>query len=1252
MHSCVKQFLISILVLATYKGNAQYIIVGQNSFAGTNIYGPMTSDVNRDTVFSRHAYIYPEAVLDGLEHGDSIRSIEFFKSSTDTYIGNPNFKLYINNSNSSDYGPGKINWVDRTKVVGLKKVFDDNPRDVSGSTTGWKRFEFNTPYVYDTTRGKNLEILAQYTQDTRQAGVISWVYENDFTVPQFVSSNESKYVFNAGSPTDSTLNSNVRKPYVKINFFRYRTNLETAIVYALGQMPVLMGAPDTIRAIVRNAGLDTVKNHTVFLNVDGANHFLDSTVIGSLAPHEETLVEFVNHEPDTQGREFLDVYVAKDDYSLDDSASTQRAVNYNVYSHADPYQNIAGGIGFNGSTGDFVARFYSDTIRYINQVKVDFSQGGQPFQVGIWEEGSGGMPGTNIYTSDTLTSVSGTYVLALLPRVKVNKGFFVGIRQTGTTNVAFGFQSEVPIRPGAFFFAAPLGNANWVPFSPGFNFKFNIQPRIQVANDVGMLSLDYPGSGDTLDYSETDSLGPVLTVINYGFNDQKAPFDVICEILDQGLNVVYRSTRTITIKANDTVQVTFDSSFSQNNLGRFQVRAYTRLHSDLVRDNDTFISTFDIVIRHDLAVERFFSPVNGENFEMNKDSIWPIIRVLNNGIIDKTNVDLYFRLRSGKQVLHQQVKQFDLAARQSVILDFDTVTLPVEGDIIFEAFVDAAVDSFRINDTARIVVQAWKTDDIGVTNIKRPNHFERFEVNSRFQPFVDIRNFGRADQDSFWIYASIYNENDERVYLDSNLFSLTKFSTTQSIFGYFNTGDSVHTYRFEVVSDLFRDQDPTNDTLSNYFKVVDLRDLAVVSINIPEENKTYLLGSSVFPEVRISNLGLNSLKDSSWLYIEIFDAENALFYSDSSKITAGLRPDSLVKMIFSKELRFDSKQEYRAIAYINWPSDRRKSNDTASIIYLVSPLNNLTLSEILVPVDQNVYQLNIDALGPVVRVINDGLADNGDSTFVHFEMYYQGNTVYSETSKGGPITLAGFLDFAYINSYIPSETGVYTYRAVLRNSIDQFAGDDTLYGSFTVTKDRDIAVIENVFPSLNDEVFYNLKIAPKATFKNLGERDESSDFTVSYQIFRNQDLKFNSNQNIQLKSDSSTTVVFDSVFFPQEVGKYQVMIINRSSFDQDTRNDTLEDEFNVIFGVGIDELRDYWSISVDPNPANERITVRFNDRVFNLIQLVDLNGRVIKTIDAPSSINILDVSSLAQGPYYLKLQLEHEVLTHKVLIAH
>jgi hypothetical protein len=116
--------------------------------------------------------------------------------------------------------------------------------------------------------------------------------------------------------------------------------------------------------------------------------------------------------------------------------------NPNVYSYRDVTQSPApGGIGFNGTTGDFVARFFSNSPKYINQVTVAFGAGGEPFKVGIWRcDSVTKKPSTLIYQSDSLTSKSGNYILDFKKPVSINGSFFVGVRQLGTNNISFGYQ--------------------------------------------------------------------------------------------------------------------------------------------------------------------------------------------------------------------------------------------------------------------------------------------------------------------------------------------------------------------------------------------------------------------------------------------------------------------------------------------------------------------------------------------------------------------------------------------------------------------------------------------------------------------------------------------------------------------------------------------------------------------------------------------------------------------------------------------
>jgi len=1005
MRYCIKRlgfsiigFSLFILFVFVNQASAQYTIIGQNSFGGTNFYGPMTTSASADTFFSRHAYIYPSTTLGGLQHGDTIRSLEFFKSDFNTFAGNPEFRIYMSMSANADLGTKNIHWPNEAAKSGTVKVYDGDPGDVADSTTGFKRFDLNTAlFVFDTTLGSNLKILVEFIQYQIQTAAVTWVYENDFTVPAFISNNEGKYVNGASLPTDSTVGSNLRKPYIKINYPRYDKNLEVGMVYCLGRAPVLMNRADSVMAIVSNSGLKTVYNHPVYIKVSGANIFLDSIFIDSLQPSQSMLVVFGSHKPDTQGTENIIVEVGQDDFSADNADSVSRIVGYNVYSHADPFTGNAGGIGFNGSTGDFVAKFYTDSIIYINQIKVDFSGSGRDFQLGIWNENSNGLPGTNIFTSDSLVSVSGTYILSVLPRVKIDGGFFVGIRQTGTTNVAFAYQPESPVRPNAFYFAAPLGDTSWVPFAPGFDFKFNIQPRIQVGNDVAVLSIDYPTFGDTIEYNQFDSLAPQATIVNYGFIDQKAPFDIFCEIVNQFGKIEYSDTISITINSNDTVQVTFAKRMSLNNFGKMQIRVFTRLHSDKVADNDTLTGEFNIVVRHDVAVENYFDPVEDQKFQMNSDRVGPVVRVANFGANTKSNIQVTSQIRQGNKVAHVQTKSTNLAGSGSVILSYDSFTIPWWGDVIFEAYCWNVVDSFPSNDTARVNVYVDKSHDIGIKAINRPKMDSRHERNTSFQPYIDIRNYGVLDQDTIPVTAEVFDASGKLIYTDNVVKSLIKFSTTQVLFKTFTAPDTVQRLQFRVITRLALDQDQSNDTGIVFFDVVTARDIAITQIIEPEDKRVYNASTSFTPEIEILNLGNAILTSPPVFYFKIEDGTDKLWYLDSATISTSLDIDAIDTLTFSKSFDAVLKNNYTCTAWHKWASDGERSNDNIISTFEVSFLKSIEATSLVLPEDGRVYQFNQASILPKFTFKNDGLETVTTPINYHLLITSSSSTFYDQS---------------------------------------------------------------------------------------------------------------------------------------------------------------------------------------------------------------------------------------------------------------
>lgn len=72
-------------------------------------------------------------------------------------------------------------------------------------------------------------------------------------------------------------------------------------------------------------------------------------------------------------------------------------------------------------------------------------------------------------------------------------------------------------------------------------------------------------------------------------------------------------------------------------------------------------------------------------------------------------------------------------------------------------------------------------------------------------------------------------------------------------------------------------------------------------------------------------------------------------------------------------------------------------------------------------------------------------------------------------------------------------------------------------------------------------------------------------------------------------------------------------------------------------------------LTIYPNPAAERVTVQWNNSIIQKLELTDITGRLIKTIqvNASSSVSI-DRGGLSAGLYFLKIFSHEKTMTEKI----
>src|SRR6185369_613201 len=173
-----------------------------------------------------------------------------------------------------------------------------------------------------------------------------------------------------------------------------------------------------------------------------------------------------------------------DDAPANNSKSNNITVTLPAYSFKYPGSTATGGVGVSGATADLVGRFSAVAPAKIKKVTLAFiaPAAGATYRVEIYGDACG-LPGTQLYLDAAdRTAVNGPITITLPSPVTVPAGkFYVGIRQTGTVNVALSFDTEAPIRSGYFFLAIPGGSA-FFDAAPGNNFKLNIGLDVDPCN--------------------------------------------------------------------------------------------------------------------------------------------------------------------------------------------------------------------------------------------------------------------------------------------------------------------------------------------------------------------------------------------------------------------------------------------------------------------------------------------------------------------------------------------------------------------------------------------------------------------------------------------------------------------------------------------------------------------------------------------------------------------------------------------------
>jgi hypothetical protein len=455
---------------------------------------------------------------------------------------------------------------------------------VSFASLGIVNVTLNTPFT--RVAGSNLQLLIVRTDNLAHAGFTWQSSVGNITSNAVVSSRRYNNATTAPVSGTTSLTASAFRPLIRFNNFS--NDARVSNVYTLGKLPIPNGTPHIMSANIANDGGAILSNVSVTVTITGANNFTSTKIIPTIAISGKEIVAFDPFTPLVEGTNTVTVTLASDDNLPNNSLVVTQSVNKNTWSYSQGTVPT-NGVGFNGATGDFIAKFSNSAATFLSQVSVNIITGGQPFKLGMWDAtGAGGSPGTLLWESPTsLTSATGVNVLPISPAPPIPVGdYYIGVRQTGTVSLSFAYQTENPIRPSTFYFTSPTGGTTWSDFAPNNPFRFMIEPKLILANDASVSAFGLPISNTCNGTPKT-----YTTILTNTGATAIAVGAAAVTLKVAGANTYLTTINNSTLLASGATETITFAGVNIANPGTNFDTLYVDLAGDLDKSNDTLKAT-------------------------------------------------------------------------------------------------------------------------------------------------------------------------------------------------------------------------------------------------------------------------------------------------------------------------------------------------------------------------------------------------------------------------------------------------------------------------------------------------------------------------------------------------------------------------------------------------------------------------------------------------------------------------------------
>ena len=804
---------------------------------------------------------------------------------------------------------------------------------------------------------------------------------------------------------------------------------------------------------------------------------------------------------------------------------------------------------------------------------------------------------------------------------------------------------EDPVRPRTFFYAEPLGDTNWVDFSPDAPYKFLIEPRLQADIDIAAISADYPK--DSINSYTVDSLAPEGVVGNIGLKNATDSFNIRCEIWF-GNTKLYNKTIRDTLSSGLKRKYTFPKRFIPNSYGEHVVMIIVKRPGDQVVDNDTATRKFYVGVKKDVMINTVYEPSNGSGYNYKIDTMMPMANVQNVGYDNSPTFTVRCRIFQRTKVVYNQTQLLSLPKFQSKILFWPTYKCSDTGKLQVVFTTEMLGDAYKKNDTQSRTIYVRKIVDIGVDSLRSPDVNQFYTKGKPIGIKFKAYNDGLIPAFSVPFYCSIYEPGGKRVYYDSTksyiqaLYAL-ELSVTKNF-----TPSSLGLHKIVIRTKHYLDLFTDNDSLVKFFSVGKPYDFQAIQITNPKQGDVMSLGKpSISPKLLLKNNGY--LKSTGPLTCEIYQNGNRIYYDVKNFTLDTFKSDTVV---FAQSFRPMNVGTFNMICYSNLNSDLVKSNDTARISFsAVVGKDAYPFAANLSP-DTNQFDLVDSLFTATITVKNQGI-DSIRKVLVNISIF-EGATRTAYISKVTQLESKGVDTVIFDLQHKFSKVGIAEIRIFTSSFEDQNIFNDSMVIPVAVNITRDLSLLSAKQPGSNDKIVENDSLRfPKIQIANIGAGSTTQNTLIRYRIVQQPSKAILFADTLVVgKMTPLDTIWLNSIkgFKFSSPGAYVLEAFASISVDGNPKNDTLR--YILLVDQKVDrETVFLHSVVAYPVPTHDHITIN-NALGYKTWNLYDMNGKIVSYGKVVSNQFDIDTRPFTSGLYVLKLQGEIGFKSMPIAIAH